>query len=162
VECERIGHGQDPKLDRVAYDCVAVTSDLPTIDDSPVGVIGHPFRAVIHFSTGRFTWCRVSGRPNEGDLASRALVAVPAPALCRYPRVEGVDPDVRSWSTVASEAEMSYTVGQLAALAGVTVRTLHHYDRIGLLEPEDRSGSASYRRYGPASVERLLPDPLLP
>jgi MerR family transcriptional regulator, thiopeptide resistance regulator len=50
---------------------------------------------------------------------------------------------------------MSYTVGQLAALAGVTVRTLHHYDRIGLLEPEERSGSASYRRYGPASVERL-------
>ena len=50
---------------------------------------------------------------------------------------------------------MSYTVGQLAALASVTVRTLHHYDRIGLLEPEERSGSASYRRYGPASVERL-------
>lgn len=50
---------------------------------------------------------------------------------------------------------MSYTVGQLAALARVTVRTLHHYDRIRLLEPEERSGSASYRRYGPASVERL-------
>jgi DNA-binding transcriptional MerR regulator len=27
--------------------------------------------------------------------------------------------------------------------------------RIGLLEPEERSGSASYRRYGPGSVERL-------
>jgi hypothetical protein len=77
VECERIKHGQDPKLDRVAYDCIAVTSDLPTIDNSPGGVIGYPFRAVIHFSTGRFTWCRVSGRPNEGDLASRALVAIP-------------------------------------------------------------------------------------
>ena len=50
---------------------------------------------------------------------------------------------------------MVYTVGQLAGLAGVTVRTLHHYDRIGLLEPEERSGSASYRRYGPGSVERL-------
>jgi MerR family transcriptional regulator, thiopeptide resistance regulator len=50
---------------------------------------------------------------------------------------------------------MSYTVGQLAALAGVTVRTLHHYDRVGLLEPEERSGAASYRRYGSASVERL-------
>lgn len=50
---------------------------------------------------------------------------------------------------------MSYTVGQLAALAGVTVRTLHHYDRIGLLEPEERRGSAAYRRYGPASAERL-------
>jgi MerR family transcriptional regulator, thiopeptide resistance regulator len=50
---------------------------------------------------------------------------------------------------------MSYTVGQLAALAGVTVRTLHHYDRIGLLVPEGRAGSAGYRRYGPESVERL-------
>jgi len=50
---------------------------------------------------------------------------------------------------------MSYTVGQLAALAGVTVRTLHHYDRTGLLEPEERSGSGGYRRYGPASAERL-------
>jgi hypothetical protein len=77
VECERIGHGQDPKLDRVVYDCVAVTSDLPTIDNSRGGVIGHPFRAVIHFSTGRFAWCKVSGRPNEGDIASRALLAIP-------------------------------------------------------------------------------------
>jgi hypothetical protein len=77
VECERIEYGQDPKLDRVAYDCIAVTSDLPTVDNSPGGVIGHPFRAVIHFSTGRFTWCKVSSRPNEGDLASHALVAIP-------------------------------------------------------------------------------------
>jgi MerR family transcriptional regulator, thiopeptide resistance regulator len=50
---------------------------------------------------------------------------------------------------------MTHTVGQLARLAGVTVRTLHHYDRIGLLEPEERSGSGSYRRYGPGAVERL-------
>ena len=77
VDCEGIKYGQDPKLDRVAYDCIAVTSDLPTIDNSPGGVIGHPFRAVIHFSTGRFTWCKVSGRPNEGDLASRTPVAIP-------------------------------------------------------------------------------------
>jgi len=50
---------------------------------------------------------------------------------------------------------VSYTVGKLAALAGVTVRMLHHYDRIGLLEPEERTGSGHYRRYGPESVERL-------
>ena len=30
---------------------------------------------------------------------------------------------------------MSYSVGQVAGLAGVTVRTLHHYDEIGLLSP---------------------------
>jgi MerR family transcriptional regulator, thiopeptide resistance regulator len=45
-------------------------------------------------------------------------------------------------------------VGEVAALAGVTVRTLHHYDRIGLLSPSDRS-AAGYRRYAPADLDRL-------
>lgn len=47
-----------------------------------------------------------------------------------------------------------YTVSRLAELAGVSVRTLHHYDRIGLLEPGHRT-AAGYRIYGPAEVERL-------
>jgi MerR family transcriptional regulator, thiopeptide resistance regulator len=49
---------------------------------------------------------------------------------------------------------MSYSVGELAQLAGVTVRTLHHYDEIGLLTPMDRT-RAGYRRYTPADAERL-------
>ena len=49
---------------------------------------------------------------------------------------------------------MSYLVGELARLAGVTVRTLHHYDRIGLLSPSERSRSG-YRRYTAADAERL-------
>jgi hypothetical protein len=57
---------------------------------------------------------------------------------------------------------MSYTVGQLAALARVTVRTLHHYDRIGLLEPEERSGSASYPVLRAGVRRAPAPDPLLP
>jgi hypothetical protein len=77
VTCEPIEHGQNPSGNRVAYDCLAVTSDLPSIGDSRGGVIGHPFRGVVHFSTGRLTWCKVSVRPNEGDLSSRALVAIP-------------------------------------------------------------------------------------
>ena len=36
---------------------------------------------------------------------------------------------------VAGEEEHMRTVGELADLAGVTVRTLHHYDEIGLLSP---------------------------
>ena len=47
-----------------------------------------------------------------------------------------------------------YTVGQVAALARVTVRTLHHYDRIGLLSPSRRSRSG-YRLYDYADLERL-------
>ncbi|MFE3589304.1 TipAS antibiotic-recognition domain-containing protein [Streptomyces niveus] len=30
---------------------------------------------------------------------------------------------------------MSYSVGQVAVFAGITVRTLHHYDEIALLSP---------------------------
>ncbi|HSM38551.1 MAG TPA: MerR family transcriptional regulator [Candidatus Limnocylindrales bacterium] len=46
------------------------------------------------------------------------------------------------------------TVGAVARLAGVTVRTLHHYHQIGLLRPSGRS-DAGYRRYAEADLERL-------
>ncbi|WP_081241197.1 MerR family transcriptional regulator [Streptomyces viridosporus] len=49
---------------------------------------------------------------------------------------------------------MSYSVGQVAGFAGVTVRTLHHYDDIGLLVPSERS-RAGHRRYGDADLDRL-------
>jgi DNA-binding transcriptional MerR regulator len=49
---------------------------------------------------------------------------------------------------------MSHTVGSVARIAGITVRTLHHYDEIGLLSPGDRS-NAGYRRYDDADLERL-------
>jgi DNA-binding transcriptional MerR regulator len=49
---------------------------------------------------------------------------------------------------------MHYTVGQLARTAGLTVRTLHHWDEIGLLRPAERSGSG-HRRYAPQDVQRL-------
>ncbi|MEG3628435.1 MerR family transcriptional regulator [Streptomyces poriticola] len=49
---------------------------------------------------------------------------------------------------------MSYSVGQAAGFAGVTVRTLHHYDEIGLLVPSERS-HAGHRRYSDADLDRL-------
>jgi DNA-binding transcriptional MerR regulator len=49
---------------------------------------------------------------------------------------------------------MSWTVGELARLTGVTVRTLHHYDRIGLLRPSGRT-SAGYRSYDVHDLDRL-------
>ena len=49
---------------------------------------------------------------------------------------------------------MSYSVGQVAGFAGVTVRTLHHYDEIGLLVPGERS-TAGHRRYGDRDLDRL-------
>ncbi|MFJ6917284.1 MerR family transcriptional regulator [Streptomyces sp. NPDC101133] len=49
---------------------------------------------------------------------------------------------------------MSYSVGQVSTFAGVTVRTLHHYDKAGLLSPSDRS-HAGYRLYNEADLVRL-------
>lgn len=49
---------------------------------------------------------------------------------------------------------MSRTVGEVAKLAHVSVRTLHHYDSIGLLVPSERSESG-YRLYGEADLEKL-------
>jgi DNA-binding transcriptional MerR regulator len=45
-------------------------------------------------------------------------------------------------------------VGEVAKATGLTVRTLHHYDEIGLLEPSERS-DAGYRLYTDADVRRL-------
>jgi MerR family transcriptional regulator, thiopeptide resistance regulator len=47
-----------------------------------------------------------------------------------------------------------YTVGEVASMAHVSVRTLHHYDDIGLLRPSGRS-AAGYRLYSPADLGRL-------
>lgn len=46
------------------------------------------------------------------------------------------------------------TVGEIARLAGVTVRALHHYDEIGLVVPAGRT-DAGYRTYGRPELERL-------
>lgn len=48
---------------------------------------------------------------------------------------------------------MEYTVNGLARLAGVSVRTLHWYDEIGLLRPA-RVTEAGYRMYGPDRLRR--------
>ncbi|HKC28542.1 MAG TPA: MerR family transcriptional regulator [Jatrophihabitans sp.] len=47
-----------------------------------------------------------------------------------------------------------YSIGEVAALAHVSIRTLHHYDDIGLLNPSART-VAGHRRYAPADLERL-------
>jgi DNA-binding transcriptional MerR regulator len=47
-----------------------------------------------------------------------------------------------------------YLAQEFARLAGVTVRTLHHYDRMGLLKPSGYTG-AGYRLYGEKDLARL-------
>ena len=63
--------------------------------------------------------------------------------MASWPTVVVMPGDTREW-----------TVGKLARTAGISVRTLHHYDRIGLLAPSGRS-AAGHRRYREPDVERL-------
>lgn len=50
--------------------------------------------------------------------------------------------------------ETGWRVGRLAAATGVTVRTLHHYEQVGVLVPSERT-EAGHRVYADADVRRL-------
>jgi DNA-binding transcriptional MerR regulator len=60
----------------------------------------------------------------------------------------------RTPNRTGRQHKMSYTVSQVASLASVSVRTLHHYDETGLLTPSKRS-EAGYRLYNDSDLERL-------
>src|ERR1051326_5370874 len=51
-------------------------------------------------------------------------------------------------------AHTGLKIGDLARRTGLTVRTLHHYDRTGLLRPSARTGSG-HRLYSGRDVQRL-------
>jgi len=55
---------------------------------------------------------------------------------------------------VNRETKSVYRASEFAALAHVTVRALHHYDRLGLLRPKQRS-RAGYRLYSARDFARL-------
>ncbi|ULH18210.1 HEAT repeat domain-containing protein (plasmid) [Deinococcus sp. KNUC1210] len=50
---------------------------------------------------------------------------------------------------------MEFKIGELARQTGLTIRTLRHYDALGLLRPSGRT-QAAYRLYSPADLTRLL------
>src|SRR3954452_24068121 len=61
-------------------------------------------------------------------------------------------------STGPARPDRAWKVGELAERTGLTVRTLHHYDAIGLLRPSGRTDSAhgsGHRLYTAADVARL-------
>src|SRR5699024_1197469 len=79
---------------------------------------------------------------------------VPARDGDRGPR--GVSP-VRHTEGVVEPSDApdaAVTVGTAASRAGVTVRTLHHWDEIGLARPSERS-PAGYRLYTASDLARL-------
>ena len=56
--------------------------------------------------------------------------------------------------STANAVESTWRIGALAADTGLTVRTLHHYDAIGLVRPSART-SGGHRVYTKPDVERL-------
>lgn len=59
-----------------------------------------------------------------------------------------------SQTTPGPEHSDTWKIGRLARAAGVTVRTLHHYDEVGLLKASARS-DAGHRQYSANDVNRL-------
>lgn len=48
------------------------------------------------------------------------------------------------------------TIGQMSKVCGVSVKTLHHYDKIGLLKPQKTDGATGYRYYEDAQIRVVL------
>ena len=61
---------------------------------------------------------------------------------------------MRLEAIIMNEKNQLYKIREFATLAGVTVRALHHYDRLGLLQPTARTGS-KYRLYSDSDLVRL-------
>jgi hypothetical protein len=84
VECERFprgARGEDPAFDLSSrtgrYSCLAVTADAPRIETNEPSSVGYPYRALLDFNTGRFSYCKISGRPGEGSLTREFPVRIP-------------------------------------------------------------------------------------
>lgn len=59
------------------YACLAVTAEFTETESTSGGLLGHPYRMRIDFDTGRYAFCKISGRPAEGQLKRRLGVTVP-------------------------------------------------------------------------------------
>jgi hypothetical protein len=84
AECERYPRSptgadpaDDPSLRRARYSCLAVTRDIAPTAASGPGLIGYPYRALVRFESGRFTYCKISGRPGEFSIQRELLQLVP-------------------------------------------------------------------------------------
>jgi hypothetical protein len=85
VECERFPRGvnaPDPatELSKATgrYSCLAITASTPRGARNNPSVTGYPYRALVNFETGRFSLCKIAGRPGEGALTGELPVRVPA------------------------------------------------------------------------------------
>ena len=84
VECEPfprnvagIGADDSTELRYGRYHCLAVTAKFEETENTSGGLLGHPYRVRIDFDTGRYAYCKIAGRPGEGQLKRDQGVTVP-------------------------------------------------------------------------------------
>jgi hypothetical protein len=84
IDCEpfprnvaRVGAEDSTEQRFGRYACVAVTAEFTETESTSGGVLGHPYRMRIDFDTGRYAFCKIAGRPAEGQLKRRLGVTVP-------------------------------------------------------------------------------------
>ena len=58
-------------------------------------------------------------------------------------------------NTKQNQQKEVYTVGEIAALFGISRKTLFYYDRIGLLKPVSRIGTQGSKLYDGEAIERM-------
>jgi hypothetical protein len=88
VECSRYPAAPPGTPDAAAtlsartgrYACLAITADFAPGSATTGGAIGYPYRALLRFNSGRFAFCKISGRP--GELVITRKILVPVPAAC--------------------------------------------------------------------------------
>jgi hypothetical protein len=80
-----VGADQHPSRRYGSYSCLAVTTEITPNDageresysQSEAGLIGHPYRMRIDFNSGRYAFCKISGRAGEGSIGVQPVVTVP-------------------------------------------------------------------------------------
>ncbi len=84
VDCEPfprnvagIGADDSTNLRYGRYSCLAVTAKFERSETTVGGLLGHAYRVRIDFDTGRYAFCRIAGRPAEGQLKRRLGPTVP-------------------------------------------------------------------------------------
>ncbi len=84
VDCEPfprnvagIGAEDSTELRYGRYHCIAVTARFEQTENTSGGLLGHPYRVRVDFDTGRYAFCKISGRPGEGQLKRNQGVTVP-------------------------------------------------------------------------------------
>ena len=84
VDCEpfprnvaRVGAEDTTEARYGRYSCLAVTARFERSERTTGGLVGHAYRVRIDFDTGRYAFCRVIGRPGEGQLKRHLGPTVP-------------------------------------------------------------------------------------